>query len=62
MPPSTSARNFETKGEYINTWAGTDDHGTMDPRGLWVQAGYKLAGLNLDLPLINWASWSWIGR
>jgi hypothetical protein len=44
---------FEAKGEYINTWVQTDDTGTIRPHGLWVQAGYKLAGLNLDLPLVN---------
>jgi hypothetical protein len=44
---------FEVKGEYINTWVQTDDMGTMHPNGGWVQAGYKLAGLNLDLPIVN---------
>jgi hypothetical protein len=44
---------FEAKGEYINTWVETDDVGTIRPRGWWVQAGYKLAGLGLELPLIN---------
>jgi len=45
---------FEAKGEYINTWVGsTDAGGIFDPRGWWVQAAYKLAGLNLDLPLIS---------
>lgn len=44
---------IEVKGEYINTWVQTDDMGTITPRGSWVQAGYKLAGLNLDLPYIN---------
>ena len=44
---------FEVKGEYINTWVQTDDVGTMHPNGEWVQAGYKLAGLNLDLPVVN---------
>jgi hypothetical protein len=44
---------FEVKGEYINTWVQTDDMGTMRPNGGWVQAGYKLAGLNLDLPVVN---------
>jgi hypothetical protein len=27
--------------------------GTLHPNGGWVQAGYKLAGLNLDLPVVN---------
>lgn len=44
---------FELKGEYINTWAETGNAGTIHPRGWWAQAGYKLAGLNLDAPLIN---------
>ena len=44
---------FEIKGEYINTWAQTDDLGTIAPHGLWVQAAYKLAGLDKDLPIIN---------
>ncbi len=45
--------NIEVKGEYIYTWQQTDDMATIHPRGGWVQAGYKFAGLNLDLPLIN---------
>jgi hypothetical protein len=32
---------------------GTSDLGTIRPNGWWIQAGYKLSGLNLDLPLIN---------
>jgi hypothetical protein len=44
---------FELKGEYINTWVETNDRGTLPPRGWWIQAGYKLAGLNLSLPFIN---------
>jgi len=44
---------FEVKGEYANTWYGTDDAGTIHPHGVWVQAGYKLASLNLNLPLVN---------
>jgi hypothetical protein len=44
---------FEVKGEYINTWVETDNAGTLQPRGWWVQAGYKLAGLDLDLPMVN---------
>ena len=43
----------ELKGEYINTWADTTDMGTIRPNGWWIQGGYKLSGLNLDLPLIN---------
>ncbi len=45
--------NIEVKGEYIYTWQETDDVGTIHPKGWWVQAAYKLAGLNLDLPLVN---------
>jgi hypothetical protein len=44
---------FELKGEYINTWENTDNAGTLQPRGWWIQAGYKLAGLDLDLPVVN---------
>jgi hypothetical protein len=43
---------FEAKGEYINTWAGTDA-GNIHPAGLWVQTSYKLAGLKQNFPLIN---------
>ena len=45
--------NIEVKGEYINTWVETDDVGKIRPDGWWAQAGYKLAGLNLELPYIN---------
>jgi hypothetical protein len=44
---------FEVKGEYINTWVQTDDMGIVYPNGGWVQASYKLAGLNFDLPVVN---------
>lgn len=44
---------FEAKGEYMNTWQGTDDQGNVYAHGWWAQASYKLAGLNLDLPLVN---------
>jgi len=44
---------LEVKGEYINTWVDTTDLGTIRPNGWWIQAGYKLSGLNLDLPMIN---------
>ncbi len=43
----------EVKGEYMNTWVETTDLGTIRPHGWWIQGGYKLSGLNLDLPLIN---------
>jgi hypothetical protein len=45
--------NFELKGEFINVWYGTSDIGTVHPWAVWAQAGYKLAGLNLDMPVIN---------
>lgn len=45
--------DFEARGEYINTWQETNDAGTIQPHGWWAQAAYKLAGLNLDLPMIN---------
>ncbi len=45
--------NIEVKGEYIHSWQQTTDLGTLTPHGWWIQGGYKLAGLNLDAPLIN---------
>jgi hypothetical protein len=45
--------NIEVKGEYIYDWVQTDDIGTLNQHGWWVQAGYKLAGFNLELPMIN---------
>ncbi len=45
--------NFELKGEYVHTRYGSDNLGQIDPHGWWAQAGYKLAGLNLELPYIN---------
>ncbi len=45
--------SVEIKGEYLHSWQETSDLGTLTPHGWWVQAGYKLAGLNLDLPVIN---------
>jgi hypothetical protein len=45
--------DFELKGEYIDTWYSTADAGTVRPWGYWAQAGYKLAGLNLDVPVIS---------
>ncbi len=35
---------FETKGEYMHSWYGSDDMGMVHPEGWWVQSGYKLAG------------------
>jgi hypothetical protein len=43
---------WESKGEYINTWYGSDS-GNIHPEGWFIQSGYKLAGLNLTWPLIN---------
>jgi hypothetical protein len=43
----------EVKGEYVNTWVGTDDAGTITPRGWWIQAGYKFAGLKLGVPYLD---------
>jgi hypothetical protein len=45
--------NIEIKGEDIQTVVETDDLGTIRPNGWWIQGGYKLAGLNLELPYIN---------
>ena len=45
--------NFEAKGEYIMSRFGSDDFGMIHQQGWFVQAGYKLAGLNLELPGIN---------
>jgi hypothetical protein len=44
---------FEVKGEYINTWEETSDMGSIQPQGWWLQTSYKLAGLNLDAPVVN---------
>jgi len=45
--------NFEAKGEYIVSRYGSDDLGQIRQHGWFVQAGYRLAGLNLELPVIN---------
>ncbi len=52
----------EVKGEYIRSWVETDDAGTIRPRGWWVQGGFKLASLNLDLPVININNLELVGR
>ncbi len=44
---------FEAKGEYVNTWYGTDDMSMIHPSGLWVQASYKLAGFKEDWPIVK---------
>ena len=45
--------NFEAKGEYIMSRFGSDDAGLVRQQGWFAQAGYKLAGLNLEFPGIN---------
>ena len=45
--------NFEVKGEYIFSRFGSDDFGIIRQEGWFVQAGYKLAGLNLEFPGVN---------
>jgi len=43
----------EVKGEYAYTWVGTDDKGTLNPNGWWVQAGYKLSGIAPGVPYVK---------
>ena len=43
----------ELRAEYVNTWQQTATQGTLNPAGAYVQLAYKLAGLQLDLPIIN---------
>lgn len=44
---------WETKGEFVNTWYGSDS-GNIHPEGWWIQSSYKLAGLGLiNAPIIN---------
>jgi hypothetical protein len=45
--------NFEAKGEYILSRFGSDDLGQVRQEGWFLQAGYRLAGLNLELPFVN---------
>jgi len=45
--------NLELKGEYISTWLGTTNVGTIRPNGWYVQGGYKLAGLDLNVPYLS---------
>jgi len=46
--------NFEARGEFIQTWQdNTGGMPTTDRTGWWAQGAYKLAGLNLDWPMIN---------
>ena len=44
---------FEAKGEYVQSWWQTTDLGTLTPHGWWMQAAYKLAGLNLEVPYVS---------
>lgn len=44
--------NFQANGEYILTSYGSDQ-GDIHQQGWWVQTGYKLAGLDLEIPAIN---------
>jgi len=45
--------NLECRGEFVNTWEDTSDVGTLERKGWWLQAAYKLAGLDREWPLIN---------
>lgn len=45
--------NIEAKGEYMLTRYGSDDMGMVQQQGWFAQAGYKLAGLHTELPLVN---------
>ena len=45
--------SFEAKGEYILTRYGSDNLGVIRQEGWFAQAGYRLAGLDLELPFIN---------
>ena len=45
--------NFEARGEFIQTWQENTGLSTTDREGWWAQAAYKLAGLNLEWPMIN---------
>ncbi len=45
--------NFEAKGEFIETQYGSSDMGLVRQQGWFVQAGYKLAGLNTEIPFVN---------
>jgi hypothetical protein len=45
--------SIEVKGEFIKSWYGSDDLGRIRTEGWWVQGGYKLAGLNLNVPFVN---------
>jgi hypothetical protein len=44
---------FELKGEYMYTWQQTNDRGTVQPQGWWIQGAFKPAAFGLTLPFIN---------
>ena len=44
--------NFQINGEYILTGYGSDQ-GLVHQNGGFIQSGYKLAGLNREIPIIN---------
>ena len=44
---------FEARGEYILSQYGSDNQGMVRQQGIWAQAAYKLAGLDMELPIIN---------
>lgn len=45
--------DVEVRGEYIKTWQENEGIPTTNREGWWAQGAYKLAGLNLDWPMIN---------
>jgi len=45
--------NFEAKGEYVLSRFGSSDLGVIQQQGWFAQVGYKLAGLNTEMPLLN---------
>ena len=53
MPRCTSARTSKSRASISTPGWQTTDLGTIRPTAGGFKAGYKLAGLNLDLPLIN---------
>lgn len=44
---------FQVNGEYILTRYGSSNQGMVDQQAWWVQAGYHLSGLNLNLPYLD---------
>jgi hypothetical protein len=45
--------NFEAKAQYMITRFGSDDAGLVRQQGWFAQVGYKLSGLDLELPVVN---------